>query len=60
MKHHAAGRPIGKCKGCCLNMRTFCAAGMEPKSDWDRGRSRKLRASGARARLKAFSSRRRT
>lgn len=40
MKHHAAGRPIGKCKGCCLNMRTFCAAGMEPKSEWDRGRCR--------------------
>lgn len=40
MKHHAAGRPIGKCKGCCLNMRSFCAAGLEPKSEWSRGRCR--------------------
>ncbi len=40
MKHHVAGRPIGKCKGCCLNMRSFCAAGLEPKSEWSRGRCR--------------------
>jgi len=40
MKHHAAGRPVGKCKGCCLNMRTMCAAGLDPKSEWDRGRCR--------------------
>jgi len=38
MKHHAAGRPIGKCKGCRLNMRTFCAAGLAPKAEWDKGR----------------------
>lgn len=36
MKHHATGRPIGKCKACCLNMRTFCAAGLDPKSEWSR------------------------
>ncbi len=40
MKHHAAGRPVGKCKGCRLNMRTICAAGLDPKSEWDRGRCR--------------------
>ena len=34
MKHHASGRPVGKCKGCCLNMRLFCAAGLEPKTQW--------------------------
>jgi hypothetical protein len=38
MKHHARERPIGKCKGCCLNMRTFCAAGLEPKNQWNKGR----------------------
>jgi hypothetical protein len=42
MKHHSADRPIGKCKGCCLNMRTLCAAGLQPKKEWDRGRCRKL------------------
>ena len=40
MKGHAKCRPIGKCKGCCLNMRTFCAAGLEPKAEWTRGRCR--------------------
>jgi hypothetical protein len=40
MKHHTFGRPIGKCKGCCLNLRTICAAGLDPKSEWDRGRCR--------------------
>jgi hypothetical protein len=38
MKHHAPGRPIGKCKGCCLNMRTFCAANLEPKAQWSKRR----------------------
>ena len=38
MKHHANGRPIGKCKGCCLNLRRLCAAGLEPKTVWSRGR----------------------
>ena len=38
MKHHASGRPIGKCKGCCLNMRTFCAGRLEPKTQWNKGR----------------------
>ncbi|HUU59637.1 MAG TPA: hypothetical protein VMZ50_08840 [Phycisphaerae bacterium] len=38
MKHHDAGRPIGKCKGCCLNLRTYCAAGLSPKLLWSRGR----------------------
>ena len=40
MKSHRRGRPIGKCKGCCLNMRSFCAAGLEPKSQWSSGRCR--------------------
>ena len=31
MKHHDARRPVGKCKGCCLNFKSFCAAGFEPK-----------------------------
>jgi len=42
MKHHQWGRPVGKCKGCCLNRRTFCAAGVDPKTEWDRGRCRSL------------------
>jgi hypothetical protein len=42
MKHHAPVRPIGKCKGCCLNMRTFCAAGLEPKAQWSKGRCKSL------------------
>lgn len=40
MKHHSAERPIGKCKGCCLNLRTQCAAGVMPKDEWARGRCR--------------------
>ncbi len=51
MKHHSAERPIGKCKGCCLNMRTFCAAGLKPKAAWGRGRCRKLNDQSA---LEAF------
>ncbi len=51
MKHRSADRPIGKCKGCSLNMRTFCAAGLEPKAEWDRGRCRKLNDAAA---LEAF------
>lgn len=41
MKHHANGRPIGKCKGCCLNLRRICAAGLEPKTVWSRGRCKR-------------------
>lgn len=37
MKHHAFGRPVGKCKGCALNLRTICAAGCDPKSQWSGG-----------------------
>ena len=40
MKLRTRERPIGKCKGCCLNLRTVCAAGLEPKTEWDRGRCR--------------------
>ena len=40
MKHHAKGRPIGKCKGCCLNFRRLCAADLEPTAEWSRGRCR--------------------
>ena len=40
MKHHAKGRPIGKCKGCCLNMRKFCAADLDPAEVWSHGRCR--------------------
>ena len=32
MKHHDARRPVGKCKGCCLNLKSLCAAGFEPLS----------------------------
>ena len=35
MKHHDVYRPVGKCKGCCLNLRTYCAAGLPPKDQWD-------------------------
>ena len=37
MKHHESSRPIGRCKGCCLNLRTHCAAELLPKSVWARG-----------------------
>ena len=37
MKHHDPLRPVGKCKGCCLNLRTRCAAGLLPKNQWDNG-----------------------
>lgn len=37
MKHHAFGRPIGKCKGCVLNLRRTCAAGVDPRGQWVRG-----------------------
>lgn len=40
MKHHDPSRPIGKCKGCCLNARTRCEAGLLPKNLWSRGRCR--------------------
>jgi len=40
MKHHDLHRPIGKCKGCCLNLKASCAAGMLPKDAWARGRCR--------------------
>ena len=33
-------RPIGKCKGCCLNFKTYCKAGFSPRRQWDRGRCR--------------------
>ena len=38
MKHHDPAHPVGKCKGCCLNLRTSCAAGFLPKMRWSRGR----------------------
>ncbi len=41
MKHHDSLRPIGKCKGCCLNLRTRCALGLEPKRVWSTGRCRR-------------------
>jgi len=37
MSRHVGGKPISKCKGCCLNMRTFCAAGLEPRQEWSKG-----------------------
>ena len=40
MKHHDPLRPIGKCKGCCLNFKTYCKAGLPPKAEWDRGQCR--------------------
>ena len=40
MKHHDAFRPVGKCKGCCLNQNRRCAGGLEPKVEWSRGRCR--------------------
>jgi len=38
MKNPNSPRPIGKCKGCCLNFKTFCKAGLAPKAEWNRGR----------------------
>lgn len=40
MKHHDPAHPVGKCKGCCLNLRTRCAAGFLPKRRWSRGQCR--------------------
>lgn len=40
MKHHDPHRPIGKCKGCCLNLKASCAAGFRPKAEWDHGKCR--------------------
>ncbi len=40
MKHHDPLRPIGKCSGCCLNLRTQCATGLETKRQWRRGKCR--------------------
>ncbi len=40
MKHHDVRRPIGKCKGCSLNSRTSCSAGLEPFLVWSNGRCR--------------------
>ena len=37
MKHHDALRPIGRCKGCSLNLRRTCAAALEPKVQWSKG-----------------------
>ncbi|MHC4981966.1 MAG: hypothetical protein ACYTF6_02215 [Planctomycetota bacterium] len=38
MKSAKSPRPIGKCKGCCLNYKTFCKAGLAPKAQWNTGR----------------------
>lgn len=38
MKHRDPLRPIGKCKGCCLNFKTHCKAGLAPKATWDHSR----------------------
>ena len=38
MKHHDVRRPIGKCKGCCLNFKTVCLAELKPREVWSRGR----------------------
>jgi hypothetical protein len=40
MKHRCPERPIGKCKGCCLNARTRCAASLEPREEWGHGKCR--------------------
>ncbi len=34
MKHHDSFRPVGECKGCCLNLRKACMAGLQPKEAW--------------------------
>jgi len=38
MKSPHSPRPIGKCKGCCLNYKKFCKAGLFPKAEWNKGR----------------------
>ena len=40
MKNRKRGRPVGKCRGCSLNLRTVCALGLEPHAEWSRGRCR--------------------
>jgi len=40
MKHHDVRRPVGKCKGCCLNLKTVCAGELEPETQWSKGRCR--------------------
>ncbi|OGG43342.1 MAG: hypothetical protein A3F84_24590 [Candidatus Handelsmanbacteria bacterium RIFCSPLOWO2_12_FULL_64_10] len=38
MRHRNARRPVGKCKGCGLNFRTFCGKFENPKEMWVTGR----------------------
>jgi hypothetical protein len=40
MKHHDPLRPVGKCKGCCLNLKKQCLARLAPKAQWNKGRCR--------------------
>lgn len=40
MKHRCPERPIGKCRGCCLNAKSNCMAGLEPREEWERGKCR--------------------
>jgi hypothetical protein len=38
MKHQNRLKPIGKCKGCPLNIKKRCGVFLHPKEMWDRGR----------------------
>jgi hypothetical protein len=38
MKHRVPDRPIGKCKGCCVNSKFRCLGGFQPKEMWRHGR----------------------
>ena len=38
MRRRDPHRPIGKCKGCPLNLRKRCGVFQDPKEQWDRGK----------------------
>lgn len=38
MHNDADSRPIGKCKGCPLNLKKRCAVFAHPHEQWSRGR----------------------
>jgi hypothetical protein len=37
MRSRALGKPIGKCKGCPLNLRRRCAVFAHPREEWAKG-----------------------
>jgi len=38
MSHRRSYSPIGKCKGCPLNLKKSCGVFPNPKAEWDKGK----------------------